>query len=298
MSKVVKKVGRAISGVVKGVVNVVKKVASSKIGKVLLAAATVYFGGAAIMGAMGGASASTGFMGTIGGALKGATAGIANAWGGLTGSLTGGGFSALGQGFTGSYAAGSGAVSAANAAAIQAAGGGFPAGAGGYGSVGTSGQTAVGTTSLSSAPSAALTNSAASGAVTEPGIISRAWNGLGDYGKMAAVSGTMNLAGGAIQGAGQQKAMEEQRNYELEQQQAARDRYNQNVGTRLWGDAPTSNAQYAGASVFDQQEAQRQNPYAYSPFVQGPAYFRSQGGMINSAMPMYGPGYGYYPTYG
>jgi len=245
MSKVVKSVGRAIGKVVKGVVNVVKSVAKSPIGKVLLAAATVYFGGAAIMGAMGGASASTGFMGTIGGALKGATAGIANAWSGLTGAASaamGGQFSAagssLGSGFTGSYAAGSSAVNAANAAAVSAAGGGFPAGAGGYGSVGPSGQTAAGTT-LSSAPASAATTpgtywTSPAQAVTapppNPGIISGAWNSLGDYGKMAAVQGSMQLAGGAIQGAAQ----------------LARNRYNENVGTSWW--SGSGNADPAASS--------------------------------------------------
>lgn len=257
MSKAVKSVGRAIGKVVKGVVNVVKKVASSKIGKVLLAAATVYFGGAAIMGAMGGASASTGFMGTIGGALKGAGAGIANAWSGLTGAASaamGGQFSAagssLGSGFTGAYGAGSSAVSAANAAAVSAAGGGFPAGAGGYGSVGTSGQTAAGST-LTSAPTAALTTPPVT-PPPNPGIISSAWNSLGDYGKMAAVQGTTQLVGGAVQGYGQQKAMEEQRNYELQQQQAARDRYNENVGTNWWSGSGTADAAAASPGAFAQ----------------------------------------------
>jgi hypothetical protein len=292
MSKAVKSVGRAIGKVVKGVVNVVKKVAKSPIGKVLLAAATVYFGGAAIMGAMGGASASTGVMGTIGGALKGATAGIANAWTGLTGAASaavGGNFgaagSSLGSGFTGAYGAGSGAVSAAN---LAAAGGALPASPGAYGSVGTSGQTAAGTT-LTSAPTAPLTTPPVT-PPAEPGIISRAWNGLGDYGKMAAVQGATQLVGGAIQGVGQQKAMEEQRNFELQQQAEARDRYNRNVGTRLWGDAPTDNSQYARVSVFDQQDARIRQ--------QLPMYMRGpSGGLIGGNMGNY-PGYGYYPTYG
>jgi len=225
MSKAVKKVGRAIGKVVKGAVKVVKKVASSPIGKILLAAATIYFGGAAIMGAMGGASAGTGFMGTLSGALSGAGAGISNAWAGLTGAFTGGGLSSLGQGFTGSYSAGSGAVQAANMAAT---GGGFTGG--GYGSVGLQGQTAS-TTGLSAAGGGAgLTPPPPGGG----GIISNAWNGLGEYGKMAAVQGTTQLVGGALQGAGQQKALEEQRKFELDQQQAARDRYNENVGTNWW----------------------------------------------------------------
>ena len=57
MSKVVKGVGRATGKVAKGVGNVVKKVASSKFGKILLTAATVYFGGAALMGGLSSSAA-------------------------------------------------------------------------------------------------------------------------------------------------------------------------------------------------------------------------------------------------
>ena len=48
------------------------------------------------------------------------------------------------------------------------------------------------------------------------------------------------LAGGLIQGYAQQKALEEQRQYELAQAQGARDRYNANVGVNWWPstDAP------------------------------------------------------------
>ena len=45
-----------------------------------------------------------------------------------------------------------------------------------------------------------------------------------------------------IQGAGQQKAMEDQRNYEQRIAQEARDRYNANVGARLWGEQPVNPA--------------------------------------------------------
>ena len=60
MSKVVKGVTRAVSKVVKGVATAVKKVASSKIGKIIMVAAAVYFGGAALLGAMGSTGFSTG----------------------------------------------------------------------------------------------------------------------------------------------------------------------------------------------------------------------------------------------
>lgn len=291
MSKVVKGIGRAIGGVIKGVVNVVKgvvsgvkKIASSKIGKIILAAATVYFGGAAIMGAMGGASAGTGFLGTIGGAVQGAGAGIANAWSGLTGAFTGGGFSALGKGFTGAYSAGSGAVGSAAQAATTAAT-----------NAATSGATQAAGTGVATTPNPLVTNPVITQQSTvplvppsnNPGIISSAWNGLGDYGKMAAVQGTMQLAGGAIQGYGQQKAMEEQRAYELEQEQLARDRYNQNIGTRLWGkpSADTTGGAYAYAA------APAYDPVAESRIrAQRYANIANNAGIINSNIPvMYAP---------
>ena len=90
MSKVVKKVGRAIKkvvkGVVKGVKKVWKKVKESKIGRVVLTAALVYFGGAALSGMWAGGSAGSGFMGTLTGGIQGAASGVANAWSGITGA--------------------------------------------------------------------------------------------------------------------------------------------------------------------------------------------------------------------
>lgn len=90
MSKVVKKVGRAIKkvvkGVVKGVKKVWKKVKESKIGRVVLTAALVYFGGAALAGMWAGGSAGAGFMGTLTGGIQGAASGVANAWSGITGA--------------------------------------------------------------------------------------------------------------------------------------------------------------------------------------------------------------------
>lgn len=236
MSKVVKSVGRAIGKVVKGVVKGVKKFAKSKIGKILLAAATIYFGGAAIMGAVGGASAGTGVLGTISGAVQGAGAGIANAWSGLTGAagaLTSGqglgaAGSSLSSGFTGAYTAGNSAVTAGQLAASSGA---LPATPGAYGSAGTAGQTATtaSTTGGITKTGAELAVDAAGreAASQAPGLVGRAWNGLGDYGKFAAVSGGMNIAGGAIQGYGQQKAIEEQRDYEQRL-------INQNVGAPIF----------------------------------------------------------------
>ena len=48
MSKIIKGIGKAVSGLFRGVKKVFKKVTSSKLGKAVLVAAAVYFGGAAL----------------------------------------------------------------------------------------------------------------------------------------------------------------------------------------------------------------------------------------------------------
>ncbi|MEY4951780.1 MAG: hypothetical protein RL299_204 [Pseudomonadota bacterium] len=127
MSKVVKKIGRTVKKVVKGVGTAVKKFAKSKIGKLVIIAAATYFGVPMLAGALGGASAGVGLAGTVSGAFSGAGAGLAQAWGGLTGavgalgsgSLSGAG-SALAGGFSPSaaYGAGGGILSSGGAAAV------------------------------------------------------------------------------------------------------------------------------------------------------------------------------------
>ena len=235
MSKAVKKVGRAIGKVVKGAVKVVKKVASSKIGKILIGAATIYFGGAAIMGAMGGASAGTGVIGTIGGALKGAAAGISSAWSGLTGAASaamGGQFSAagssLGSGFTGAYSAGSGAVTGAAGTAVNAAAAATTPAVGATEGVAFYGANAP----VAVMPTVNAATSAGAGAAG--GATAGTLTGMSPLTQYGLISGGTQLASGLIQGAGQQKALEEQRKFELDQQQAARDRYNENVGANWW----------------------------------------------------------------
>lgn len=68
MSKAVKKVTGTVKKVVKKVATAVKKVAKSKIGKALIVAASIYFGGAALAGIMNG---------------TGAMAGVSSAWSSL-----------------------------------------------------------------------------------------------------------------------------------------------------------------------------------------------------------------------
>lgn len=234
MSKAVKKVGRFVGKVVKGVGKAIKKFSKSTVGKILIAAATVYFGGAAIMGAMGGASAGTGFLGTLSGAIQGAGAGISTAWSGLTGAassliagegLAGAG-SSLSAGMTGAYSAGASAVGGA-------------ATAGGSALASTVGQTAA-------------TTGKVAANTTSPGL----WASMGDRAQAAVISSGTQVAGGLIQGAGQQRALEEQRDYEEEKLAKERERYNQNVGTAWWGGS--GNTGSTGAEQFGSPTAYAQ----------------------------------------
>jgi len=225
MSKVVKGVFRAVSKVVKGVVNTVKKVAKSKIGKIIMAAALVYFGGAAIMGGMQGVSAGTGF-------LSGAGTGISNAWtsllqagsSALKGSFTEAG-KALSAGFQGS-------TMPAASSSLQTVGSlGLKAPVGSESLLGVGGEsTAIGLKpSVGSVVNNPLTNT-----LPLPKPDPSFWS------TNAAAAGVLvggNIVGGAIQGSGAQKEAERQEQLKA----AAEERYRRNVGAPLWGDQ-----EYAG----------------------------------------------------
>lgn len=205
MSKVVKGVSRAIGKVVKGAVNLVKKVAKSKFGRIALMAATVYFGGAAIMGGING-------FGTATGALQGAMTGVSNAWASLgqaAGSVMSGNFaqagSQLSAGFQGQQMA-QGAAAFAGATPT-----GLPTVPGDAANVlsnpGTSVFTGATPTGLPTVPgdAANVVNSS-----PNTGLIGRAWNGLGPYGKAAAVSSTAQLGGAAYTDYKTKRAQEEE----------------------------------------------------------------------------------------
>ena len=243
MSKVVKKVGKVIKKVVKGVVRGVKKiwkkVRSSKFLKIAAVAAGIYFGGAALMGGLGGASSGAGFM-------AGAKAGVASAWGGITGAGTAlasgniaGAGSSLYGGFTGAYGAGAGTAAAslapittATPAYVAPGASGATTGAASTGAIASnvppsvaSGMSAPGTAAagstnyLTAAQQSAAqlakvgvtpqmvanagTTTASKGLL---GSLGNAWNSLGPYGKFAAVQGGIGLTSGYLQGKAEEDA--------------------------------------------------------------------------------------------
>jgi hypothetical protein len=216
VSGVVKGVTKAVSGVVKGVTNAVKKIVSSPIGKAILMAGAVYFGGAAIMGAMGGASAGTGIMGTLSGGLKGAMAGIGNAWTGLKaagGAAMAGNFgqagSSLWGGMSGAYSAGQGAV----ATLAQPAGGLLT-------------QQTTNGYNLAFQPGGAAPAVPAGGAPAAGGDLAKAVT------RSAMINAGSQLAGNVMTGMAEEAKYKE----ELKQEALARQRHNDNVGARLFAD--------------------------------------------------------------
>ena len=91
MSKVVSGVGDAIGGVLKGAVSVVKSIgegvgkvvksiASSNIGKAILIAGAIYFGGAALAGGYGSAAGGGSFFTGMGAGVSSAASSLSSAW--------------------------------------------------------------------------------------------------------------------------------------------------------------------------------------------------------------------------
>lgn len=236
MSKAVKAVGRAVSKVVKGVTNAVKKVASSKLGRVILTAAAIYFGGAAIAGGLKGAAAGTGFLSGMGTGIANAASGLSTAWSSaLSGNFAKAG-SALSSGFQG-QAATSGLSTAMGGAGGLSAGAGTTAGVtqGAVGSTmggaGGLSMPAAATGSVGSQLAAVNTGigaGAAGGAAGAAGAASAGSLAQGMIGAAKISAGTQ-LVGGLIQGAGQQRALEDQRNYEQQLAEQQRSRYSASV---------------------------------------------------------------------
>lgn len=242
MSKVVKSVGRAISSVVSGVVSAVKSVASgigdlaksigsSKLGKAILIAGAIYFGGAALMGGFGSSAAGGSFLSGMGTGVSSAASSLSSAWGSVMAGEASTAASTVGNAWGTAGAAGTaaGTEAAAAAAAAQAAG----------------------TGAMTVAPTAAPTAAAGGGAtpwVQSPtglnvlasetaGATAPAATGFASLSPMAqygVVTGGTQLVGGLIQGAGQQQAMKSQQEYAERMAQEARNRYNANVGASLF----------------------------------------------------------------
>ncbi|MDP1931894.1 MAG: hypothetical protein Q8L60_10595 [Gammaproteobacteria bacterium] len=271
MSKMVKKVGRAIGKVVDGAKKLVKKVAKSKIFKVIAIAAAVYFTGGAALGAMGGASAASA-AGTsmIAGAAKGAIAGlgsagagISSAWGNLIGGNIAGAGSSLAGGMTGASAAGGGAAAGGFTSAMSTGfnatkglltPGGAPVSSAATGIAGPSAPTSMAPGasggSISSMPVDKLLEMPMTELQRQAGSLSAGQiSGLKqagiELGKKPGLLRTMvtspltvpmamQVGGNMLAGKGEQEYVEERDRYAEARENDDRARYNRNIGTRLF----------------------------------------------------------------
>ena len=224
MSKVVKGIGRAVSSVVKGVVNVVKDVAKSKLGKILITAAAIYFGGAALMGGFSASAAGGGFLTGASAGLSGAASGVSTAWGSLMAGEIGAAGSALSSGFTGAGAAGAATVAPSGLVTGAIAPNAF---VGGAPTTMANGlpfnpsdlqvtdyiQKAAGNSALTTPPTSFMGNMMSS-----------------PYAAPAAIMSGTQLIGGAMQGYGAQQEAKRQE----KMSEDARALYNKNINTRLF----------------------------------------------------------------
>jgi hypothetical protein len=236
MSKAVKSVGRAVSRVVKGSVNAWKKLAKSKVGRIVITAAAIYFGGAALAGAFGSSAAGGSFLSGMGTGVANAASSLSTAWSSALSGNFGAAGSSLSAGFQGTTTA----LQAANAGAATTAAMGGAQGIAGTGAGGVT-QSAVGST-MGGAGGLSMPGAATGGVGSQLAAINTgvgagagatgatAGSGLaqGMIGAAKIQAGTA-LIGGAMQGAGQQKALEDERAY-IEQQRAAQEaRYRSSV---------------------------------------------------------------------
>lgn len=260
MSKAVKAVTGAVSSVVKGAVGVVKKVvsgatgllqkiSSSKLGKAVVIAAAIYFGGAAIAGGMGSSAAGGSFLSGMGTGVSSAAGSLSSAWGSaMTGEFSAAG-STLGNAWGTAGAAGqtAGAAQAAANAGAMTGGGGLTTAPNATNAANTVTQTQTGNQALidagmkAPAPQMSVPGSVTNEVVKNAGAGSSIWNS--PYTAPALITGGMQAGGSVIAASGQAKSAQEQRDYEARLAQEARDRYNANVGSTLWANDQGTNPQ-------------------------------------------------------
>lgn len=250
VSGVLKGVGDAVSNAVKGVGDFAKDIYESPIGRALIIAGAVYFGGAALAGGFGSAGAGGSFLSGMGSGINASIQAMADAWAQTS-------LGPLGSAWGSAYQAGVGTAStAAQLGAAAAMDGGADALATAAESGGGGAPTAlapppapvpasVPAAPLAPAPAAAGSPTAysfGSGGATLPPPPETPWYSKAlDYitpkselAKYGLISGATQVVGNVIQGLGQEQAAKEQREYEAEQLRKAQELRNANVGAELF----------------------------------------------------------------
>jgi hypothetical protein len=246
-------------------VSAVKKFANSKIGRVIITAAAIYFGGAALAGGFGSSAAGGSFLSGMGTGVANAATSLSGAWG----SALSGNFSAAGSSLSAGFQGTTTALQAANAGAMTA--GMSQAQMLASQNAGISGATAATNSaaatafpaSAASAGAGAVSNSALALTPQAAGAGKGLIGSLSPMGQFAAISGGTQLVGGAVQGYGQQKAMEDERNYAEQQLAAQRARYESSVQDF----SRSANAQRDAAQATENRYA----PAAFDPVAEARA---------------------------
>jgi hypothetical protein len=252
VSGVLKGVGDAVDGAVKGVGTLAKQIYESDIGKAIIIAGAVYFGGAALAGGFGSYGAGGSFLSGMGTGVASAADSIALAWEASSLGPLGNAWGAAGD--AGANAArtlaGSGLTTTAAAPAMTSAAAPPVAPA-------APPPVAPPPVATAGLPAGSPINSAAANlytpvaqtagqtVATDPSMFSQAMNYITPKSELAQyglISGATTIGGNIIAGIGQQQALDDQREYEKQQLQAAQDLRNANVGAELF--AP---GQYATA---------------------------------------------------
>jgi hypothetical protein len=241
MSKIVSGIGDAIGGVVKGVVNVVSDVAKgvgnfvndiakSDLGKALIIAGAVYFGGAALAGGFGSSAAGGSFLSGMGAGVGSAASTLSGAWSSALGGEFASAASSIGNAFGTAGTAGEMAASTLAPAVANAAPAFLPEAGQAASSMASTGANAA-PTFLPEAGQAASTMANSGAKVATDAAAKSWWASQDPIVKYGLIQSGMQIGGGLISGAGQAKAAQEARDYDVA-------KYNANVGGALNLGAP------------------------------------------------------------
>lgn len=304
---VLKGVGDAVDGAVKGVGTLAKQIWDSDVGKAIVIAGAIYFGGAALSGGFGSAGAGGSFFSGMGTGVASAADSMALAW--ETSSL-----GPLGQAWGAAGDAGANAARflagdvgtvGANAAAMDA--GGEAVGttfSGGGGAANTAaptaslgappptvaaapGGTTVGNYSLGNASVPQITQASASLPPVDQSWYSKAIDYVtpkSELAKYGLISGATQLAGGLIQGAGQEQAVKDEREAQAAALKTQQDLRNANMAGVLWAPSSYAAAPAAAAPTGFYKRYMPQSDVAGSRFAQAYAGLPPGQGLVRSVM--------------
>jgi hypothetical protein len=260
VSGVLKGVGDAVDGAVKGVGTLAKQIYDSDVGKAIIIAGAIYFGGAALAGGFGTMGTSASFLSGMGAGVTSAAGSLTSAWGFASAGEFGSAASTLGGSWGTAYGAGAQLAapvvettallsSAQNPMTAQ-----YPSAA----AAPTAAAPAAATPAVTSSAPGVLNPAAAelytpvaqtAAGAGAPAATQPWYSQAIDYvtpkselAKYGLISGATQLAGGLIQGAGQEQAAKDEREAQAAALKAQQDLRNANMAGVLW-----EPSQYAAA---------------------------------------------------